>query len=573
MVERPASIVKELVENSIDAKATQIHVVIEQGGIRKISVSDNGVGIHPEDLPLAVERHATSKIREAEDLNRIATMGFRGEALASMGAVSRLTITTKHTEGSSAWVLSVEGGTRTKLQPGARADGTTVTVEDLFFNIPARRKFLKRERTELGHVSDVVRRIALVSPTCEITLANENRELERFAQSEDPSERVAKVVGGDFIRESIEVNVERNDLQLSGWIGLPTHNRASASRQYFFVNGRSVQDSLIAVAIRQAYRDVMFHGRHPVFVLNLEIPPDEVDVNVSPTKDEVRFRDARRIRDFVFSSIAREIKVPATAETTSTFVFDRSPPSNGIPKAASQSFLQVAEPAKAPSKARQTTALPFTNLESPVEGVESDPTQARDELPPLGFALGQLHGVYILAQNKDGLVIVDMHAAAERITYERLKRQRERVSVRSQKLLVPVHMEVGIDEAEAVEQAASEIQRAGMLIERTGRASICVREVPAALRSADIESLVRDSIDEMRRTGALQSLRDHQDELLATFACHHSLRANRVLTIDEMNRLLRTMEHTPNAGQCNHGRPTYYLHSLMDLDKLFLRGR
>ena len=571
-MERPASIVKELLENSIDAEATHIDVVIEQGGIREISVSDNGVGIHPEDLPLAVERHATSKIREAEDLHRVATMGFRGEALASMGAVARLTITTKHREAPSAWAIGIEGGAQTKLQPAARADGTTATVEDLFFNIPARRKFLKQQRTELAHISDVVRRMALVSPGCAITLANENRELERFAQSEDPAERVSKVVGGDFIRESIEMNVQRNDLQLAGWIGLPTHNRASASRQYFFVNGRSVQDSMIAIAIRQAYRDVMFHGRHPVFVLNLEIPPDEIDVNVSPTKSEVRFRDARRIRDFVFGSLAREIKVPASTEAISTFEFDRTPPAADTPSIATQSFLHVPEPSQR-SELRQSSALPLGTLELHPSSGESDPENVRGELPPLGFAIGQLHGVYVLAQNKEGLVIVDMHAAAERITYERLKLQRDRVSAKSQKLLVPVQMDVGIDEAEAVEQAATEIQRAGLLIERTGKASICVREVPAALRSADIESLIRDVIDEMRRTGALQSLRDHQDELLAAFACHHSLRANRQLTVDEMNRLLRVMEQTPSAGQCNHGRPTYYLHRLADLDKLFLRGR
>ena len=545
---------------------------MEQGGIREMAVTDNGSGIHSEDLALAVERHATSKIRDADDLSRIVTLGFRGEALASVGAVGRLSIVSKTKSASKAWSVAVEGGARSDPEPASRGTGTTVSVRDLFYNTPARRKFLKSERVELSHISDVVRRLALVAPGCGMTLANERRELQRFNETDDPSERVGKVVGGDFLRESIEVNVRRNDLQLAGWIGLPTHSRATSSRQFFFVNGRWVQHPIVAVAIRQAYKDVMFHGRHPVFVLNLELPPDEVDVNVSPTKSEVRFREAARIRDFIFGGLARELRAPATAETTSTFVFDGTSPSE-VPNLATQTSLRVPEVAETSFPTAQSHAALRHGLDLEARDEPDLPEPAPDSCPALGVAIGQLHGVYILAQNREGLVVVDMHAAAERITYERLKRQRDRSEVRSQRLLVPVHMEVGEDEAEAIDQSTAALKRIGVVAHRVGKRSISIREVPAALVSSDIESLLRDSIDELRSDGFLHSLRDHQDEMLATFACHHSLRANKQLTIDEMNGLLRTMERTPRAGQCNHGRPTYYLHTLPDLDKLFLRGR
>jgi DNA mismatch repair protein MutL len=576
VVERPASLVKELLENSLDAGAQHIEIRIEQGGIKRVLVRDDGSGIRHEDLPLAVSRHATSKIVDAEDLQKIHSLGFRGEALASVGSVARMTVTSRTADADSGFAVEVVGSKLTDLGPCPHPQGTTVEVEDLFFNTPARRKFLKTERTEAQHIDQAVRRLSLsrFDVGFDLTMGKTRMRL----PPGDIDQRLGRVLLPHFVERSIAIDEARGGLRMHGWVGLPTLSRNSGDQQYFYVNGRVVRDKLVAHAIRQAYRDVLFHGRHPVFVLFLETDPAQVDVNVHPTKHEVRFRDSRGVHDFVFGSLNRALR-------------DVRPDSSGVPVheildgnlAAPSGTLGVGESTPGYGTQNSLSLRPAGDRGySPSAGANAsnvfkqfgqvDPVAAGEDAPPLGYAIAQLHGVYILAQSAEGMVVVDMHAAHERITYEKLKAQRSE-GVSGQRLLVPVVMDVSEAEAEVVETSGTQIAALGMVVERSGLQTITVREVPTPLLNGNIEQMTRDVLADFLEFGSSRTLADRQDDLLATMACHGSVRANRALSLPEMNNLLREMEQTENSGQCNHGRPTFLVQTMEDLDRLFLRGQ
>jgi len=578
VVERPASIVKELVENSLDAGATQISVRVEQGGVKRIVVRDNGSGIAAGELPLALSRHATSKIDRAADLDGVQTLGFRGEALASAASVSRLTLCSKDS-AADAVALVVEGGVELDTGPRAHPLGTTVTVEDLFFNTPARRKFLKTERTELRHIETVMRRLALAHFGTAFELDHGSRSLLKLPRCESLDERsgrVGAILGDEFVASSRLIDESNGDLRLWGWIGDPTYTRAQATGQYFFVNGRAVSDKLVGHAVRQAYRDVMFHGRQPVFVVYLELPFDEVDVNVHPTKHEVRFRNSRSVHDFIFGTLNRllravrpeitvgEVAEPGVNPMPLTGTLEPLVDQAALPLAPAPSYVARANPPGATETAvTERAAVANTNTASSPEKSQA----------PLGYALAQLQGIYVLAQNSAGMVLVDMHAAHERITYERLKRELHERTVATQRLLVPVAVAVSAPEADVVEEHAPELARLGLTVLRIGRQLLSVKEAPLLLLDEDLESLVRDLAADFAANGVTDRVEFQQERLLANIACRGSVRAHRALTIDEMNALLREMERTPNAGQCNHGRPTYRMFSMQELDSFFLRGQ
>ena len=586
VVERPASIVKELVENSLDAGATDIAVRVEQGGVKRIVVQDNGAGIHADDLRLALAPHATSKIRQAEDLDGVQTLGFRGEALASSASVARLTLCSKSGD-EPAVALRVEGGMEISEGPRAHPQGTTVTVEDLFFNTPARRKFLKTERTELGHIETGLRRLALAHFATAFSLKHGQRtllNLPRCGSMEDRARRVAQILGADFVENAQFIDESSGEMRLWGWIGDPTYTRAQATGQFFYVNGRSVRDKLISHAIRQAYRDVMFHGRQPVFVVYLELPFRDVDVNVHPTKHEVRFRNSRLVHDYIFGTLNRLLR----GVRPELAVADAAGAPAVMPGVATSPAGSLA--GRVDSRLREThvptqLALPQATAVSATEPVADAVRDAAGEAmssaaaepAPLGWALAQLQGIYVLAQNASGLVLVDMHAAHERITYEKLKQQLRERSVVTQRLLVPVAVTVSSTEADLVEQHAGQLAGLGLTVLRIGTELLSVREAPLLLLDEDLESLVRDLAADFAELAEGRGLADRvafqQERVLANIACRGSVRANRQLTIEEMNALLREMEKTPNVGQCNHGRPTYRMFSMQELDGLFLRGQ
>ncbi|MYE12490.1 MAG: DNA mismatch repair endonuclease MutL [Gammaproteobacteria bacterium] len=560
VVERPASIVKELVENSLDAGARSIRVTIEQGGVKRIVVQDDGHGMSAEDLPLAVCRFATSKITAAQDLERVATMGFRGEALASIASVARLVITasTGADAGSS---MVVAGGEEVRHGPAPHPPGATVEVSDLFYNTPVRRKFLKSDRTEAGHVSDVVRRLALAHPAVAFELKHGARVIERLPGTPDAGARVAKVMGDEFLAQAVPVEASgAGDARLHGWVGLPTYSRAQATGQFFFVNGRAVKDRLVGHAVRQAYRDVLFHGRHPVFVLFLELDPAGIDVNVHPTKHEIRFRDSRRVHDFVFASLNRLLREARPGAEPPPVHYGTGP---GREQPAMQTSMSLAELIAA----ERRDGAPQRDQQPPASEVEEG------DAPPLGYALAQLHGAYVLSQNREGLVVVDMHAAHERITYEKLKADYQAGAMVAQRLLVPVSFDVTPREADLAEANGDALETLGLVVERRGPRSLVVRQLPSLLANADAEGLARDLLAEFAEFGSSDAIRARSEELLASMACHGSVRANRAMTVPEMNALLREMETTPNGGQCNHGRPTFLVQSLAEFDRLFMRGR
>lgn len=560
VVERPASIVKELVENSLDAGARSVRLAIEQGGVKRIVVQDDGHGMSAEDLPLAVSRFATSKIADAQDLERVATMGFRGEALASIASVARLAITAS-TGGDAGATLVVAGGEEVRHGPAPHPPGTTVEVSDLFYNTPVRRKFLKSDRTEAGHVSDVVRRLALSHPGVAFELKHGARVIERLPGTPDAGARVAKVMGDEFLAQAVPVAASgAGDARLHGWVGLPTYSRAQATGQFFFVNGRTVKDKLVGHAVRRAYRDVLFHGRHPVFVLFLELDPAGIDVNVHPTKHEIRFRDARRVHDFVFGSLNRLLRETRPGA-------EPPPVHYATGSARERPAMQTSMSLAALIAAERRDGSPRRGVDMPAPAVEEG------DAPPLGYALAQLHGAYVLSQNREGLVVVDMHAAHERITYEKLKADYQAGTMVGQRLLVPVSFDVTPREADVAEAHADALETLGFVVERRGPRSLVVRQLPSLLASADAEGLARDLLAELAEFGTSDAIRARSEELLASMACHGSVRANRAMTVPEMNALLREMETTPNGGQCNHGRPTFLVQSLAEFDRLFLRGR
>ena len=564
VVERPASIVKELIENSLDAGATSVTVEIEGAGTGLIRVLDNGVGIHHEDMRLALERHATSKITTTDDLLSITSMGFRGEALASVASVARTTLTSRAVGSDRAWALTVEGGEEKRHAPAAHPQGTAVEIRDLFFNTPARRKFMKTERTEVAHISETVRRIALANPGVSFELKHGSRTVERLPATNALVDRIEKLLSRDFLAEAVEVDERQEELRLHGWIGSPTYTRRTADQQHLFVNARYVRDKVISHAIRQAYRDVIFHGRQPVFVVYLEIPPEAVDVNVHPTKHEVRFRDSRQVHDFIFGRLNRALRDV------------RPGSSNDLIKntGVAMNYTEPKAPAWVQASFPRQLSVQVEGGASAFVTEERDTVYADDRVfPPLGYALAQLGGAYILAENEEGLVIVDMHAAHERITYEKMKLASSEQTLVKQRLLVPLRLEVTRREADLVEALTEEFGRLGIGLERLGPSTIRVQEVPSLIGTADAAELVRDVLGELVEYGHSDSLAEHRDSLLATMACHGSIRANRRLAIEEMNALLREMERTENAGQCNHGRPTFHVQNLADLDRLFLRGQ
>ncbi|PJK08224.1 DNA mismatch repair endonuclease MutL [Lysobacteraceae bacterium NML120232] len=586
VVERPASVVKELVENALDAGATWVDVELEEGGVRLIRVRDDGGGIAPEELPLAVQRHATSKIATLDDLEAVATLGFRGEALPSIASVSRFRIASKRADSAHGHALEVEGGQVGALVPAPQGQGTTVEVRDLFFNVPARRKFLRTERTELGHIEEWLRQLALVRPEVELRLSHNGRQLKRYRggeASEFASARVLETLGEAFSQHAIVIEHEAAGLRISGWIAQPAYNRAGTDQQYFYVNGRAVRDRSVAHAVKLAYNDVLYHGRHPAYVLFLELDPRRVDVNVHPAKHEVRFRDGRLVHDFVYRSLKEALAQTRAGAGMEGELPQTLPPD---PMAAAQPPSQTAAydwqrpqpalrlgvseaPAAYAALYRGSQAATHGNAPS---GVAALPAED-GEMPPLGFAIAQLHGIYILAETAEGMVVVDMHAAHERINYERLKTAFDGEGLRLQPLLVPQTLSVSQREAELVEQEGQSLRQLGFDLDRSGELSVLLRAVPALLADGNVEALVRDVLSDFLEHGHSLRVADARDHLLSTMACHGSVRANRRLTLPEMNALLRDMEATERSAQCNHGRPTWARFTLAEMDRWFLRGR
>ena len=579
VVERPASVIKELVENSLDAGATRIDVDIEQGGGKLIRVRDNGGGIHPEDLRLALSRHATSKIASLEELERVSSMGFRGEALPSISSVSRLSIASRATGQEGGWSVSSDGGDQfVDPVPSAHPQGTTVEVRDLFYNTPARRKFMRTEKTEFGHIETQLKRLALSRFDVSFSLSHNRKEvftLPLASQILEQERRLAGLLGASFLEQVIHLDRDQAGLALRGWVARPVFSRSQADMQYFYVNGRMVRDKLVTHAVRQAFQDVLFHGRHPAYVLYLDLDPLQVDVNVHPAKHEVRFRDGRMVHGFIYSTLHKLLAETrpgqeidrSTGEIRQVEVDQRTVPLAAVPPAYQRPLgFQVQE--------RHASYQPSFDMQhpSPMPPV-TEGEAAADEVPPLGFALAQLKGIYILAENASGLVLVDMHAAHERITYERFKRALLEGGVSRQPLLVPVSVSVSSREADLAEVQQPLFGELGMEVDRLGAETLVVRAIPVLLQGADAEKLLRDILSDIVVHGSSERIRDEINQVLATMACHGSVRANRRLTIEEMNALLRDMERTERSDQCNHGRPTWVQLDLDRLDKLFLRGQ
>lgn len=606
VVERPASVVKEVLENALDAGAHKVVIQAESGGIKRIMIRDDGIGMAKDDLPLALSRHATSKIESLDDLEAVATLGFRGEALASISSVSRLQMSSKTEDSDQGWQAETEGrDMEARLSPVAHNRGTTVEVRDLFFNTPARRKFLRTEKTEFNHLEEVVKRQALSRFDVSFELGHNGRIIHALRPApslRDKEMRVAALCGKPFMENAVSIDVEASGLKLWGWVALPTFSRSQADLQYFYVNGRVIRDRLVTHAVKQAYRDVLYHGRHPAFVLYLELDPALVDVNVHPTKHEVRFRDGRLVHDFIFRSLHK-----ALADVRPDDMQGETPhgenvlgvsvrPPYGVGQAGQMPASQVdASLAVQPAQGSQTAMSLVANKSSSHEVREafagysalhpeqsasaamslSEPSEIEKNLEdcPLGFAVAQLHGIYILAQNKTGMIIVDMHAAHERITYERMKKDYYESGIKAQPLLVPMTLAVSSKEANTAEECSEDLLKFGLRLERTGPESVVIRQVPVLLQNVDVDLLVRDLLSDMIQHGYSDQIEARANELMSTMACHGSVRANRQLTLPEMNALLRDMEETERSGQCNHGRPTWTALSMGELDKLFLRGR
>ncbi len=585
VVERPASVVKELVENALDAGARSLEIDLEVGGTRLIRVRDDGSGMAGDDLPLAVSRHATSKIASLDDLEQVRSLGFRGEALPSIASVSHFTLTSRRQEDEHGARLEIDGGRIEPVRPHPHPVGTTVEVRELFFNVPARRRFLRAERTELGHIEEWLRALALARPDVDIRLGHNGRPNRHYRAMADARhlQRVTEILGDGFADQCLAIEREAAGLRLSGWIGLPTAARSSADHQYFYVNRRAVRDRVVGHAVRQAYADVLFHGRHPAFVLFLDLDPRRVDVNVHPAKHEVRFRDSRTIHDFLYRSLHEVL-----AQTRAGALGSAQPAAEPGPPMAIAS--EPASPDHSPRPTDWRRYQPTQNsLGLPVReriagyaalygagarpDAAAEPQARTGDTPPLGFALAQLHGIYILAENADGLVLIDMHAAHERIAYERLKAAHDGAGIRSQPLLVPVSVSVSEREADEAEAQAETLASLGFEVRRSGPTALSIRAIPSLLAEADPTDLLRDVLADLGERGDSQRVTESRNQRLATMACHGAVRAHRRLTVAEMNALLRDMETTERSGQCNHGRPTWTQLSLAELDKLFLRGR
>ena len=600
VVERPASVVKELVENSIDAGATQIDIEIEQGGARLIRVRDNGAGIHKDDLPLALSRHATSKIQQPGDLAHIMTLGFRGEALASIGSVSRLKIVSAQAK-STGWEVTVDGHDEPNIAPAPHPTGTTVEVRDLFYNTPARRKFMRSEKTEFDHIDELIKRMALSSFSVGMTLKHNQRVVRQYMPTREATqsnERLSALCGPAFVEHAVHIEAEGAGMTLTGWIALPEFTRSQADLQYFYVNGRMIRDKLVMHAIKEAYHDVLYRDRYAAYVLFLEIAPTQVDVNVHPTKHEVRFREGKVVHDFIFHGIhdalanvkagTANVFAPLPAVVTELEGLHEpvafSPPnrdhviqpirSANVTMAEDRGLSRLAPHTHGHSHSHRPSVRPHQVQEQLAiyRTLQAD-TAPNQAMPALGYAIGQIQGVYILAENADGLVMVDMHAAHERVVYEKMKSAMDAKSVPIQALLVPLTLTLSEREADCIEQDPAILTAFGFAIERMGTETIVIREVPHWFADGPIEQLVRDVIADVLTHGDSSRTQEEMYRLLGTLACHSAVRAKRRLTIPEMNALLRDMEKTDHSGQCNHGRPTCVTYSMDELDKLFMRGR
>lgn len=609
VVERPAAVVKELIENSLDAGATQIDIEVAQGGQSLIRVRDNGCGIHPEDFPLALSRHATSKITQTEDLGHIHTLGFRGEALASIGSVSRLSLTSAMA-GQSGWQIQIAGDEVSSLHPAAHPQGTTIEVRDLFFNIPARRKFLRSDKTEFDHIDELVKRMALSTLTIGFTLKHNQKLVRQYfpaAAREHAAERLCALLGPTFVEHALFIEADGAGMQLEGWIAEPTFARSQGDMQYFFVNGRIIRDKLVVHALKEAYHDVLYRDRYPAYSLFLTIAPSQVDVNVHPTKHEVRFRDGRLVHDFILRTVHDALaSMRPEAQSTTTPAPSHQPASAPRQHAATPLFTQrdmgvvpapsaaVVTPhsppvSPAPRHVPAVQAAVHTQEKLALYQALQEPRVMEREatpdsevvttvvpsttMPPLGFARAQIHGVYILAENAQGIVLVDMHAAHERILYEKMKTQLAQASLPVQNLLVPLSIALSEREAECVVSATDTLSQLGFDVARISAQHVVVRTVPQLLAHEPIEQLVRDIIADLLTHGESSRAIDTIHTLLGNLACRSAVRAKRQLSLAEMNALLREMEHTEHSGQCNHGRPTLVSLTMAELDKLFLRGR
>ncbi|WP_018141993.1 DNA mismatch repair endonuclease MutL [Thioalkalivibrio sp. ALJ7] len=613
VIERPASVVKELLENALDAGATRVDVRLEQGGIRLIQISDNGGGIFRDEMPLALSRHATSKIACMDDLEALHTLGFRGEALPSIASVSRLSLTSMVEGERNGWRLTGDGSDIFReAAPAAHPVGTTVEVRDLFFNVPARRKFVRTERTEYNHCENVIRTQAACCPEVAFSLRHNDRVTLDLPAAGDPGERVRALLGDAFMEHATPVDEQRAGLTLSGWLGSPTQSRAQPDQQFFFVNGRAIRDRVLAAAVRKAYQDVLYHGRHPMFVLELELDPTQVDVNAHPTKQEVRFRESRMVHDFIFHALHKALAalrpgdaghaaaVPgmgasAPRERGGAWPEQQDRPLSGLDGPSAGGYAPAREPRPASgsrdpgfgaawaefrggasvAEARPAgyAATAYEAAAVTAASTAPEPPADADGMPPLGFALGQVAETFILAESAQGLIVVDMHAAHERITYERLKREWEGARVTSQPLLVPETLEVTPAEAELAEEHAGLLGEFGFELDRAGPETLTLRAAPALLRDQDVAQLVRDVLADLASVGYSHRAEGAMNAVLGTIACHGSVRSGRRLTLPEMNQLLRDMEATERSGQCNHGRPTWVELDHQALDRLFLRGR
>ncbi|MBL7003983.1 MAG: DNA mismatch repair endonuclease MutL [Gammaproteobacteria bacterium] len=578
VIERPSSVVKELVENSIDSGATSVEVNIEAGGTKLIKITDNGCGIAKTDLALALSRHATSKIKALDDLNGILSLGFRGEALPSIASISRLTITSKIKNNDCAWSLSARDNA--EPAPASLKDGTQIEVRDIFYNVPARKKFLKTDRTEYSHIESLIKTLILSHPHIAFKLTHNQKTIYQISAAETPEQqkyRIEQVCGKSFAESLIPLSADIEGYHLKGWVALPVFSRSQPDFQYFYINERVIKDKVVAHAMKLAYRDVLFHGRHPAYVCYLQMKPDVIDVNVHPQKHEVRFRESRLVHDFIYRTVNRILaQVPVEQQQTAQVLPVGQEPLQAQPN-VSQSELYYEQPkhgfdqsALNLNSAVQDTAQVYDSLFTQSKG---ELPEQKNTIPPLGFALAQLKGIYVLAENEQGLLIVDMHAAHERIVYERLKESYQQQAIIAQPLLVPISLHVSQSEADLVEVQRTSLVGLGLVIDRLAPEQISVRQVPALLKQSDTEDLVRDVIADMQEFGSSERIEQHQNELLSTMACHGSVRANRLLTREEMNALLRDIEATERSGQCNHGRPTWMQMSLSQLDNLFKRGQ
>ncbi len=609
VIERPAAALKELLENSLDAGATDITVQLDNGGIKLLRVRDNGRGIARDDLPLALMRHATSKIASLDDLQSVSSMGFRGEALASMAAVAQLTLSSRMKDDPHGWQVEALDGNISEPAPASQPIGTTVEIRELYFNTPARRKFLKTEATEFAHCEEAFKRIALSRPDVGFSLQHNGRTVwqltrgqttENRGQNDEDStrdaalKRVAALLGDEFGRAAVGVSRSAANLTLHGLAALPAYSRGNRDSQYFFVNGRFVRDKIASHALRQAYQDILHHQRHPAFVLFLELPPEQVDVNVHPAKSEVRFRESQGIHQFIFHTLQQalatpdEASAPAALPVAHTFARPAQLPLSAAQLNASYQVwgiqtqdsglrtedrgLRIEDRGSRSEEETRGSPEPHDAAQSPILGSSLRSPQSSHE-HPLGYALAQLSGVYILAQNARGLIVVDMHAAHERIVYEKLKTSMDEERVATQPLLIPVTFQSDAIDIATVEAEKAALFKLGFDIAPLSLTTLAIRAMPVLLKQAEAEAAAREVLHELREFGASRVLTERRNELLATLACHGAVRANRILSIPEMNALLREMEQTERSGQCNHGRPTWFQLSMNELDKMFMRGK